>query len=278
MRWWLAGLVGCAPQTEDGPEPEVIPLCNGSDALCDRTIDEVVFVATHNSMSSDERGWLGPNHLYAVPTQLADGVRALNLDVYEVEGQAMLCHGFCSLGEQPLVEALDEVGAWLSANPREVILLTFEMYAPPELVVTAFEDASLVGQAHALQPGQLPTLGELIEADERLLVFTSDGGGSPGWYHAMWDWWWDNPYAAETVEDFSCALYRGDKDNPLMAINHFLTAPIGLERLAQEANTADVLETHIRACMASAGRHPTQIMVDFYSIGDVFEVAAALNR
>ena len=66
----------------------------------------------------------------------------------------------------------------------------------------------------------------------------------PDWYHAMWDWWWDNPYAAETVEDFSCALYRGSADNPLMAINHFLTAPIGLERLAQEANAAAVLEAH----------------------------------
>jgi hypothetical protein len=94
----------------------------------------------------------------------------------------------------------------------------------------------------------------------------------------MWDWWWDNPYAAERPADFSCALYRGGADNPLMAINHFLTAPIGMESLAKQANTSRNLEAHITDCMAAAGRKPNLVMVDFYSIGDVLEVVSALNR
>ena len=64
----------------------------------------------------------------------------------------------------------------------------------------------------------------------------------------------------------------------MMAINHFLTAPIGMESLAEEANTAEVLEEHILRCMTDVGRKPNQVMVDFYSIGDVMKVVAALNR
>ena len=83
----------------------------------------------------------------------------------------------------------------------------------------------------------------------------------------MWTWWWDNPYAAEQVGDFSCAVYRGTPDNPLMAINHFLTSPISLETLAEVANQSDVLEDHIETCASEAGRRPNLVMVDFYSIG-----------
>jgi len=166
----------------------------------------------------------------------------------------------------------------MEAHPQEVLLLTFEMYASSERVVAAFEEAGMADRAHTLTQDSFPTLGALVEADQRLLVFTSDGGGSPAWYHGMWEWWWDNPYAAEVVDDFSCARYRGSEDNPLMAINHFLTDPISLESLAEVANQAPVLEDHITDCMAAAGRRPNQVLVDFYSIGDLFEVVAALNE
>jgi len=275
--WALALGLGCAEpdkaDLETGP-----PLCNGSAVLCDRPLDEVVFAATHNAMSSGERGWLAPNHHYAVPTQLADGVRVLNLDVHDEDGTAMLCHGYCGLGQQTLVSGLAEIGGFLEANPTEVVILTFEMYAEPALVVEAFDVAGLSDIAHTLTPGSLPTLGELIEVDERLLVFSGSGGGSPDWYHSMWDWWWDNPYAAERPSDFSCALYRGQTENALMAINHFLTAPIGMEALASQANTTRNLEAHITDCMAAAGRKPSLVMVDFYSIGEVLDVVSALNR
>jgi hypothetical protein len=252
--------------------------CNQGTQLCDRPIDEVVFAASHNSMSSAERGWLAPNHSWAVPTQLHDGIRSLNLDVYEIDGVPMLCHGYCSLGEQLLVDGLAEIRAFLDANPHEVLILSFEMYASSERVSTAFDEAGLTEHAHALEPGSLPTLRALIEADERLLVFTSSGGGSPEWYHSWWDWWWDNPYAAETPEDFSCAVDRGHEDSPLMSINHFLTAPIGMQVLAQEANTLEVLQSHITDCIAAAGRKPNQVIVDFYSTGALLDVVDELNR
>ncbi|WP_026910245.1 hypothetical protein [Patulibacter minatonensis] len=68
----------------DGPPPlkdEEITTCNGSAALCGRRLDQVVFPATHNSMSAADRpGWLFANQRHPIPRQLDDGIRWLMID------------------------------------------------------------------------------------------------------------------------------------------------------------------------------------------------------
>lgn len=57
--------------------------CNGSAALCDRRLDEVVFPATHNSYAaSDEPGWLFPNQRHGIERQLRDGIRGFLIDIH----------------------------------------------------------------------------------------------------------------------------------------------------------------------------------------------------
>jgi hypothetical protein len=257
---------------------ETVLRCNTHAELCDRPLNQVAFAATHNAMSSEEAGWLAPNQRYAVPTQLNDGVRALNFDVYDVEGVATLCHAYCELGSQLLVDGLAQIGTFLTEHPREVVLLTFENYASASLTVAAFDESGLKDLAYAQTPGEpWPTLGQLIDRDQRLVVFTSDGGGEPAWYHALWDWWRDNPYSAQSEVDFSCDHYRGEPTNDLYALNHFLTAPIAQASLAEEANTAESIGTHLAWCEQATGRFPNMVMVDFYSIGSVLEVVDAIN-
>jgi len=58
-------------------------VCNGSAALCDRRLNQVVFPGAHNAMSNAEiPGWMFPHHHYAFPRQLADGVRSLAIDIH----------------------------------------------------------------------------------------------------------------------------------------------------------------------------------------------------
>ena len=72
----------------DGPEPPAVAAvspasCNGSPALCDRRLDQVVFAGTHNSYAAgDQRGWYFPNQRRAIERQLDDGIRSLMLDVH----------------------------------------------------------------------------------------------------------------------------------------------------------------------------------------------------
>lgn len=57
--------------------------CNGSPALCGKSVDQVVFAGAHNAMSNQEvPEWLFPHHEAAIPRQLQDGIRALLFDVH----------------------------------------------------------------------------------------------------------------------------------------------------------------------------------------------------
>jgi hypothetical protein len=67
-----------------GPLPsQSIDTCNGYAELCDRRFNEIVFPATHNSMSAaDLPDWLFPNQEKSIPAQLQDGIRAFLIDVH----------------------------------------------------------------------------------------------------------------------------------------------------------------------------------------------------
>ncbi len=56
--------------------------CNGHIELCDRTLDEVALVATHNSMSVPLPGWYSSEQERPIGDQLHDGVRGLLIDTH----------------------------------------------------------------------------------------------------------------------------------------------------------------------------------------------------
>jgi uncharacterized membrane protein HdeD (DUF308 family) len=64
-------------------EPSAAPRgCNGSEALCDKRLDEVVLPATHNSMSVPLPGWFSAEQDAPIADQLNDGIRGLLLDTH----------------------------------------------------------------------------------------------------------------------------------------------------------------------------------------------------
>ena len=57
--------------------------CNGSAALCDRPLDQVVLAGAHNAMSAaDYPGWMFPNQEAGMAEQMRHGIRALLFDVH----------------------------------------------------------------------------------------------------------------------------------------------------------------------------------------------------
>jgi hypothetical protein len=273
-----------APDGLDGgvDEPRVRPSeeggCNGLRALCGRRFDEVVYATTHNAMSSEENGFYGPNQRYAVPRQLLEGVRGLMLDLYEEDGELWLCHGVCLAGKQPLLEGLREIADFLDAHPREVVSLILESYITPARLEEAFEGSGLSRHAHAQPVGEAwPTLGQMIEAERRLVVFSDTEAPEHPWQHHLWAWTKETHYSFKREDEFSCAPHRGTEGATLFVLNHFLTNPIGRVDLAERANHNPLLEDRARACMAERGALPNFIAVDFYDIGDVFAVTDALN-
>ena len=252
--------------------------CNGYEVLCARPYDKVSYATTHNAMSSEEDGFAPPNQKSNVTHQLEDGVRALMLDVHpDVDGPA-LCHGYCVLGSRPLADGLADIRAFLDAHPREVVSIIFESYVDAGDVAAAFEESGLLPYARSQAVGApWPTLQELIDGGDRLVVFTDHQGGALPWYLDVWDFAFETHFHYESVEELSCAPNRGSPDSSLFILNHFLTSPVALPELAEQINHNPLFLDRALLCQAEDERLPNFVTVDFYEIGDLFDVVSSLN-
>ena len=56
--------------------------CNGDVRLCDRSLGDVAFATTHNSMASTADGFVPPNQRRSMRDQLVHGIRAFQIDAY----------------------------------------------------------------------------------------------------------------------------------------------------------------------------------------------------
>src|SRR5690606_12161477 len=101
-----------------------------------------------------------------------------------------------------LANVLSEIAGFLAANPDEVVTIIFETYASPESTLGAFEESSAIDYVYAHTLGEpWPTLAEMIERNERLVVFTDTDGGAYDWYMPVWDHARETPYAAGTPDE-----------------------------------------------------------------------------
>ncbi len=68
---------------KDSPEPRAISIgCNGRVDLCARRLDQVVFPTSHNANAAADDGYLGANQTHGIASQLAQGIRGLQLDAF----------------------------------------------------------------------------------------------------------------------------------------------------------------------------------------------------
>lgn len=326
----LLGALFASGGTQAARSGAEITACNGHAELCDRTVDQVVFPGTHNSMSAQTYAhWLFPQQEKGIGTQLDDGIRALLIDDHygqqvgddvrtdldlRKEGAALretlgsaaydaairirdrlfggirpdaprtewLCHGFCEIGHIPLTQGLTEIRDFLVRHPDEVLIVIVE-----DKVVTAPDFAKAVDKA-GLTPyvytGPVgppwPTLRELIESGQRMIVFGEEHGGDPKvpWYHPAFASMQETPYHAEKPSELTCAVNRGGTKGSLFLLNNWIdTSPAPRPSNAAKVNAYDTLLRRARECEKERGLLPNIIAVDFYKTGDVFGVADTLN-
>ncbi len=275
-RWPIAiALVLAACGDDRIPIP---PECNGSVRLCDRPYDQVAYPTTHNAMSNEQDGWQVPNQHFNIARQLEDGVRGLMLDAHEWGDDILLCHAFCTLGSLPLSDGLAIIARFLASHRGEVVTIIFESYVTPDEMATAFERSGLDRYVHAHVAGTpWPTLRELIDADERVVVLTDDGGGTFPWYMDVWAHAVENDYHAESTDTFTCNFGRGDPANPLFIFNHFVSNPVADPTMAPIANANPLLLDTARMCAEADHHLPNYVTVDFYDQGGLFDAVDALN-
>ncbi|HEX6425058.1 MAG TPA: hypothetical protein VFZ79_16355 [Acidimicrobiales bacterium] len=286
--------------------------CNGHAELCDRHYDEVVQAATHNSMSSPDVVQVWPEHDGTIAEQLDAGIRTLLIDTHfwtdvaspdqvtaldpaiprSLAARAVerandrfgardgifLCHNHCVWGGRPLVDSLDDVRAFLDANPDDVVTLIVQDETPAADTVAIFAEAGLDPYLYTHdEQRRWPTLGEMVDADERLVVFAENEDPPPAWYHPAFDHMADTPFGFAAPEEMSCDANRGPADAPLLLMNHWLSRTAPDRQAAAVVNAHDAVVERARRCESERGQLPDFVAVDFYGIGDVVEAVDTLN-
>ena len=302
----VAAVLGGGLLTLASAEPVIAdPGCNGSVELCDRAVSEIVFAGSHNSMSSTDLGWDLAMQTGDIVAQLNFGVRALLIDTHywdrpgAVEGGnngaaaaqieaaldddqpregVWLCHGFCALGATELETALADINIWLDSNPREVVMLVIQDETSTDDVIEGFEKSALLSKVHNHVPGSpWPTLQQLIDSNQRIIVFAENEGRPDSWYQNVWENFTETPFEFAVRSEFSCAANRGDTDNPLFLLNHWVTTGIPVREAAAVVNSDSALRERVEECRTERGRLPNVIAVDFAQTGDLIAFVDELN-
>src|SRR5829696_2683380 len=200
-------------------------------------------------------------------------------DTSDGERDVWLCHTVCELGATPMSDTLTQMREFIEANPGEVVILFIEPYVKPADLAKRFKAAGLNRYLAELSRDEpLPTLGELVDSDKRMVVFAEkDADGTYAWYLDGFSFVQDTPLGATTVNQLSCRRERGDPDSPLLMLNNWADVFPPRLRANRPFQTKKFLLKRAHECERKRGMPVNMIAVDFYDQGAVVEAVKALN-
>ncbi|KAJ7170103.1 PLC-like phosphodiesterase [Mycena filopes] len=270
--------------------------CNGHAELCERSYGNVSFVGAHDSYAVGTNN-LAVNQDYDITQQLNDGIRMLQMQAHNSSGVIQLCHTSCILlNGGTLADYLGKVKTWMDANTNDVVTLLIVNIdnLPASNFGTVFASAGLDKLSYAptsspLTASSWPTLGAMIDAGTRLVTFL-DNAADPTAVPYLIDEFtnvWETPFDVTTSFDCSVNRTKGDSSTQMYLINHFLdTIMLGSPvpdvvhaNVTNAVSGSNSLGDQVATCVATNGRAPNYMLVDFYEYGggSVFQVAATLN-
>ena len=202
--------------------------------------------------------------------------------------QIYLCHTFCELGAVSLDAALADIRTYMVSNPGEVVMVINqdEGVAPAD-IERAFARAGLLDLVYRGPFGAFPTLREMIDSGQRLVVMAENESGDIPWYplayHTALQ---ETPFrfrsSAQLTDpaqlEESCRANRGPASAPLFLVNNWVdTSPVPRASAAALVNAHSALLRRTETCRRIRHRVPNLVAVDFYKQGDVLGVVRALN-
>ena len=261
-------------QLEDGVRGMLLDIHYGIPAGDRIKTDMDAELATDFGFSSRDKiaAAVGPEG-YAVAMRIRDRLVAGE----NAERGIYFCHGFCEIGAYPVVPVLKEVRDWMVANPGEVVVFSIEDYVSPAEIDSAFREAGLAELAYTGSITPWPTLRELIDSGQRLIVLLESGHIGAQYLLPGFQITFETKYSFRTPADFNCDPNRGSTGS-LFMLNHWIeTTPTPKPSNAAIVNAYDVLLARARRCQRERGHLPNLLTVDFAGIGDLLRVARTLN-
>jgi hypothetical protein len=152
-------------------------------------------LGTHNSFSDYQQGFgskFSVNQWYSITDQLQGGARTLRLDPVWYYDEMRLCHSdsldFCKVSSpgRLFASAVREIGAWLDANPGEVIVLRVhdvdltdhkDYFNKP---IETYLGSKVFAQTEKSlgYQGRWPTMREMRSAGRQIIIFSQNDYGA----------------------------------------------------------------------------------------------------
>ncbi|KAF9459857.1 PLC-like phosphodiesterase [Collybia nuda] len=275
-------------------------VCNGHAELCSRSYGNVTFAGSHDSFAFDSNPLDIPrDQAVDIPSQLNLGIRLLQAQAHDNDGELHFCHTSCLLYDGgKVVDYLKLVKTFLDGNPNEVITLLFtnpEGLSVKDVWKPAFDDAGISPLAYVppsipVKQSEWPTLGEMIDSGKRVVVFLDAGADSGGVDFILPEFTmiWETPFSV-TDSSFPCSVDRiqgplSVGDHSYM-INHSLnkdvfgTGIIVSDPLdAPTTNGVTSIIDHANRCAPlGGGRAPNFVLLDFVNLGQGVRAVELLN-
>jgi len=276
-------------------------LCNGHAELCDRKYGNTTFLGAHDSFAASGNFFaFARTQEVDVQTQLMMGVRMLQAQAHMNREDLHFCHTSCSLFDGgKVLDYLAKVKHFLDRHPNEIITL---ILANPESVSTAlwapiFESSGLANMSYVPPQASMtrdtwPTLKEMLDAGQRLVVFMDKGAedGSVPYILPQFNNMWEDVYDP-TDPEFPCSVDRVsssvDPSQLLNLANHNLNFEIFPAKRgfripfffkAPKTNSISSIMQHGDHCAPLVnGNRPNFVLVDFVDIGQAVTAVAQLN-
>jgi hypothetical protein len=277
---------------------------NAPFAAKDKSFDQYSWVTTHNSYEKINQ------NLAEIPRQLRDGVRGFMLDIYSYDTPRpaevlRVCHKTIACYGPWSNQLKNEFIPFLKSNPTEVVTIFLETYAERKHLQTVFETIPELAD-YSFNPKNFsgsnwPTLGEMAEKNNRLILFTNRANTSGDYIvngktitvldegHWVVSNKWDSLGASVFTHDWSCPPRNQDlpvtteKVNPdtkkdswnrLFLMNQFHSFISTVTDSAAKDNNLTYLARRVQTC----GKTPNFIGINNYQNGDTTPYTKALSE
>jgi hypothetical protein len=207
-------------------------------------------------------------------------IRNRLIGVDERHRKLYLCHGLCELGAYELEPTLGRIRDFVVSHPDEVLVFIIEDYVDPKEQALAFERAGLAEFVYKGPSGpRWPTLRQLIQSGERVVVFIESGRAGVTWLRPAFENFKETPFSFHKPDEFSCRANRGGEGGSLFLINNWVeTTPTPKPSNAAIVNAYNFLYQRAELCEQQRHHMPNIIAVDFYRTGALLRTVNKLNR
>lgn len=265
--------------------------------IYDRDYDQVCWLAAHNAFSSLKYRWIYHQQTITYDEMFEMGVRGFLIDVHwydygsECKGkksrELALMHSpskFTNIvlqrqGPPPKFSTfLEKLKEWLYTYPNEIITVFLESYTGNEgekEMENIFKEYEIWDNLYIHKLGKKwPTIGDLIEDDTRLVIFTNNYQEPFNHNNQIVANHWDYKQYPEG----NMIIGNNNANNVIFQFNHFHPVSIDALRSYTKFNSYDNMINRANNSMNQTGKIPNFVCLDFVHKGDGMKIVNTFNN